>query len=465
MTRFLIRLAAIASLAVGFSRLAQAADGTPPAMTLDQAIAYGLSHNPTLASYRAQVAQGQEAARVPRNRWLPTIGATAQIYEATDNNTAAVVAPSDSLILPRLGGRGFDAAATFDNGQSYRPYASTILGVGITQQVFDFGLTAARIASADATLLAERHDLDRSTLDTRLSVSVSFLAVQVAHEVKAAAEAAVTRATAQRDQAAALVQGQLRSRIFLERAQAELSRLRVSLLRAQSGVTIAQSGLSIAVGLDQPLLDAQGTMALPHAFPPLDQAMRDASTNDPTLKVIEARIEAQRQTASAIGALARPTILLSGAVSARSGGAPTGGPDPQFSGYVPETPNWDIGLIANWSFFDPVVFAEARAARAQEEVLRGQLAAARQQLTGAVQDAWETTSEAISELPDLEKALEAAKQNYDQANVRFQQGLGTSVEIADAETLLTDSEVQLAEGQFGLARANARLERTMAGGL
>jgi outer membrane protein len=454
--------------AVGIARAGLAETPSPlPAMSLEQAIAYATAHQPTLTAARAQVAQGLEAQRVPRARWLPTVGANAQIFAATDSNTAAVVvASSPSVTIPRLGGTSYEPSLTIDNGASWKPYPSSYLGVGLNQLVFDFGLTAAQMASADATLLAQRHGLEGTLLDTKANVTVSFLAVQVAHEVLTAASSAVQRAAALRDQAAALVNGQLRSRIYLDRAEAELSRLRVASLRAESGLEIARSGLSLAVGFDQPLLDARDAIAPSAPLPALDAALRAAAENDPMLKSLAARIEAQRQSANAVAALARPSISLTGAVSLRSGGAPTGAASsPEFGGYLPETPNWDVGLLANWTFFDPVVFAQARAAHAQENVLRATWEATRQKLVALVQDAWESSREADQALPELQRAFDAARSNYDQANVRFTQGLGTSVEIADAETLLTDSQVQLAVGRFGLARARAELDRAMAGGL
>jgi len=460
-----LALALAWGLGASFAAAAQTTAAVP-SMTLDQAIEYALLHNPSLAAAHAQVAQGQEARGASTDRWLPKLGANAQLFAATDNNTAAVVlATSPSLAIPRLGGTSYSSGLTVDNGASWRPYASSFLGIGVSQQVFDFGLTAAQIASADATLLAERHELTQTLLDTKLVVTVSFLAVQVAHQVVTAATAAVQRAAAQRDQAAALVNGQLRSRIFLDRAQAELSRLRVAGMRADEGLVVAQSNLAAALGFDQPRLDALGALTTVAAIPGLDSALGDALANDPSLKSLAAQIEAQRQTANAISALTHPAIFLTGTVSLRSGGAPSGGETPELAGYLPETPNWDIGLVANWSFFDPVVLAQSRAAHAQETVLRSNLQAAKQKLISLVQNVWEGCVEAQKALPELETAFDAARQNYDQANVRFGQGLGTSVEIADAETLLTDAQVQLAEGQFGLARARAQLERVMAGGL
>jgi outer membrane protein len=67
-------------------------------------------------------------------------------------------------------------------------------------------------------------------------------------------------------------------------------------------------------------------------------------------------------------------------------------------------------------------------------------------------------------LPSLEHELEAARANYAQAEARFKAGLGTSVELADAEALRADAEIHLAIGVFDLARTRAAFGRAIAEG-
>jgi outer membrane protein TolC len=436
-------------------------------MTLPAALAYAATHSPVLGTARAQVQEGEAATDVPRSRWLPSAGATVQLYGATVNNTTALsLGGPEGVDLPRIGGRAYDPNLSLGSAAAWQPYASSLAAVGIQQQIFDFGLTAARIASADAALLANQHDLTRRRLDVELAVTVAFMAVQAAHQVETAATAAVIRSQAHRDQAAAMVNGELRSRIYLVRAQAELARLQVGSLRAASGVTVAESALAQVVGFDQALLDTQGSPPPLPDLTPLQRATQVALDHDPGLKAIEARIAAQLEQARATADLSRPTIFATSSVSVRSGGATTPGlAAPTLDGFLPQTPNWDVGVVANWTFLDPVDASRARAEREHGRVLEGQLAEARQAVVSAAQDAWVRSDVAAQAIPKLEAALAAAKQNYDQANVRFNQGLGTSVEIADAETLLTDAEVQLAQGQFDLQRSRAQLSRVMAGGI
>ena len=62
-------------------------------------------------------------------------------------------------------------------------------------------------------------------------------------------------------------------------------------------------------------------------------------------------------------------------------------------------------------------------------------------------------------LVSLGRAVDAAHANYAQAEARFKAGLGTSLELADAEAVRTDAEIQLAVGEFEARRARAALTR------
>ena len=65
----------------------------------------------------------------------------------------------------------------------------------------------------------------------------------------------------------------------------------------------------------------------------------------------------------------------------------------------------------------------------------------------------------------LRNEVVAAHANYDQADARFRAGIGNAVELADAEAVRTDAEIQLALGMFEFARARAAFGRAIAEGL
>jgi outer membrane protein len=429
----------------------------PTAMDLDQAVAYALAHHPSAAAARARVASAAAEARIPGALWLPRVAAGAQLAAATENNTTAAVAGVPGVDLLRIGGTRVDPSA------SLAPYPSTLAAAGVRQELYDFGRIAALGAAADALLGAERDRAREGDLDLRLAVEEAYFAVRAARSVEGAAAAALQRARAHRDFAAAGVKAQLRQPIELTRAEADLARAEVAQVRAQSGVTATQALFAAAVGVEAPLLDVSGEPPPSPPIPSLEEARRSSGARDPELQAREALVRAQQARTAAIDAELRPDLQVTAAVSARAGGAPASNDVAARSGgWLPEVPNWDAGLLLSWPILDFAVLARRDASRELESLRRAELDAARQRLSASVQQAYLAAAVSRDALPALERAAEAARQNQAQADARYRAGLASAVELADAEALRTDAEIQLAIGQFDLARARARLARATA---
>jgi len=115
----------------------------------------------------------------------------------------------------------------------------------------------------------------------------------------------------------------------------------------------------------------------------------------------------------------------------------------------------------SWPFYEPTVDATASASRQREWAYEAEIAAAQQRAVAAAQQAYRRTRVAESALDALAQAAEAARANYEQADARFKAGLGTSTELADAEAIRFEAEVQQAVGGFELATARANLARVM----
>jgi outer membrane protein TolC len=111
---------------------------------------------------------------------------------------------------------------------------------------------------------------------------------------------------------------------------------------------------------------------------------------------------------------------------------------------------------------DGVVRARQDASRAEEQARRDESAIVRHEDVAQIRLAYGAVEIARTALPSLERSVEAARANYAQAEARFKSGLGTSVELADAEAVRTDAEIQLALGQFAWARARAAFGRAIA---
>jgi outer membrane protein len=450
----LFAINAIASLA-----RAQAGSDVPT-MTLDEALEYAREHQPHIRVARARLEARKREASISRAQWLPTLGAVAEGFEATANNTTASYVGARRVALPRIGG------TTVTSSGDVRPFPSTLAAVGVDQEVFEFGRIAAQAAAADALVEVEALRTETESLDTSFNVEEAYFAVFAAKAVVKASEDAYERARAHRDLAKAGVDSGLRSPIELTRAESDLAKLDTGRFRARGGLAIAQGVLAAAVGLTDAALDVAGAPPSAAETPSLKDAIAQARANDPRLLAAFALLRAEEARTKAIAAELRPDLSLTSTFSGRAGGgAPSGnGALAEGGGVIPNVPNWDVGLTLSVPLFDGVVNARERASRAVEQVRREEVDAASQDEIAAVRRAYVAVEIARGVLPGLARAVDAAHANDDQAEARFRAGLGTGVELADAEALRTDAEIQLALGQFELARARSALGRAIAEG-
>ena len=449
-----------------------AAPSMPPAqaastmkrVTLPEALAYARAHQPAIRAALARIEERKAIAGIPRAQWYPQAGLTAQLLEGTTNNTTASYFGTSALDVPRIGG----TRSRSSSSALWRPAASTLAGAGANQEVFDFGRIAAEAAAADAQIVVAQHSAEAAQLDVELGVEEAFFAVNAARAVLQASQDAYQRASVHRDFAAAGVRTGLRSTIELTRAEADLTRFDTGRIRAVGGLVSAQAVLAAAVGSPDVILDTVDTPITSTDIPALPDALRRAENKDPALAAAIAALRAQEQQTRAIGALLRPDLQLSATITGRAGGAaPSNATDPipKGDGFLPDVPNWDAGLVLSWPLFDPTITARKNASATAEQVFRAETDLAKQQVLASVQQTYDAFEVARRTVPALERELEAARSNYAQADARFKAGLGTSVELADAEALRTDAEIQVALGVFDLEKARAAFGRSIAEGL
>jgi outer membrane protein TolC len=430
------------------------------AMSLGEALQYARAHQPSLLAAQARLAAVRANAQVPRAQWTPRVAATAQAFVATENNSTASYVGSAGIDLVRIGGTKVLASP------DWVPAASTLLAVGLRQEVFDFGRIAAQESAADALVDVEKHRADLDRLDLDLAVTNAFYSVTAARSILQSAEQAVTRAKVNRDTAQAGVTNGLRRPLDLTRAEADFARYDVGRIRAEAGLEGAQSLLAAAVGVSDLRLDASGNPPELAGLPPLDAVLSRGRQYDPGIESATAALAAQQATTRAILASLRPDLQLSASVSSRAGGASPSSGAPTFGlGLLPVVPNYDAGLVLSWPLYDGVIDRQRAASQQVEEVRKEELGIARLRLDVGVQQAWLQAHLADEAIPALQRSAEAARANQDQAQARFGAGLATTIELAEAEDLRVQAEIQLAVGRFEQARARAQLNRAIAEGL
>ena len=456
-------LASFGALAVA-TPLARAEGAERPApdgvrhMALDEARAFARSHHLGLVAARQRLLAAQRDAEVPGAQWLPRLGAMAQIVGSTANNSTATLLGTSAADLPRIGGTRIEQRADL------QPYPSTAAAIGLRQELFDFGRIAAERNAAVLAGEVERFRVLSRALDVDLGLEQSYFAVLASVSIEDASRGAYERAAQHRDLARANVQSGLRPPIELTRADADVARYEAGMMRARASVHVARSVFAVAVGVDDVELDASGARSELAPLPTLAAVLATAAAS-PSVLEGRARTEAQRAATRALEAQTRPNLLATASLSGRAGGAPpSSGPLPYGDGWVPVVPNYDVGVVMTWPLVEPIWDRRAEASRAREQAFAFEAEAILKSQRGLISAAYHDAAVSQQTLGALRRGAEAARANYDQADNRFRVGLGTSTELADAQALRTEADIQLAIGTFQMARTRAALDRAIAEG-
>jgi outer membrane protein len=218
-------------------------------MSLGEALAFARAHQPAVRAAAARIQAQAALAQVPRAQWYPTVGATAQLFVGTENNTTGSYVSPGFMDIPRIGATRATGTGTWS------PDPSTLVGLGVRQELFDFGRIAAQTAAADAATDVERQRARSTDLDVSFNVEESYFSVFAAKEILKASQDAYDRSLVHRDLAKAGVGSGMRSPIELTRAEAELANFDIGRIRARGGLDTAQTVFAATVGVPEPVLD------------------------------------------------------------------------------------------------------------------------------------------------------------------------------------------------------------------
>jgi outer membrane protein TolC len=401
-------------------------------LTVGQAVERALRNYPSVRVSREQIDAASAGIRLARTAYLPQASALGQVNRATRNNVFGLLLPQSTL--PSISG---PVLGTNNLGTTW----GTALGVLVGWEPFDFGLRRANLAIADAQKAETEATLKRTEYEVAVATADACLTLVAAQETIRTGQAAVDRATILQRIIAAQVDAQLRPGADASRAEAELVAARTQVIQAQQAADVARATLAQFTGLDpaQFTLDTARLLQLPpdQAAPPFDTAKNPvAAQHQAVVEETLARLRAMERSYF-------PRFSLQGAAYVRGSGAETNGNIlGGVNGLAPNTQNYALGFTVTFPISDlPALRARQDA---QNATIRAEQARAEQiavELKGQWNRAVATLNGARRVAANTPAQITAARTTTEQANARYQAGLGTIAEIAEAQRLLAQAEI------------------------
>lgn len=432
--------------------VAQTPSVSSGAVTITEVVQSALRDYPLIHVTQEELNASAANIRFARTAYLPRADGLVQVNRATRNNVFGTLLPQSTL--PSMSGPVIGT----NNGGSVWGSATGLL---VSWQPFDFGLRHANVEAARAGRDKADATSQRSQLEVATAAADAFLTLIAAGQTEKAAAAAVDNWDVLLKSIHALASAQLRpgadeSRIDAERAIAKTQLVYAEQAGETERATLAKF-LPRAENAGTTLDVARLLNELP---PPGEEEIPFQTTNHP---VIAEQTATVAQSAAQLHATERswvPQFNVEAAWYARGTGAEnTGQRLPGANGLAPNVQNYAAGVNITFAFMDfasihareAAQTATLRANKASEEladkVLQEQFLRAKAALHAAREVAANTPIE-----------VRSAHTAFDQAKARYQAGLAPIDDVAQAQRLVVQAEIDDSIARLNVWRALLQIE-------
>jgi outer membrane protein len=320
------------------------------------------------------------------------------------------------------------------------------------QLLTDFGRTSSLEQSARLRVASENRNVTNTRAEVLMEVLQAYYRALASESVLNVARATLNLRRLTLRQVSALARSALRSTLDVSFAQVNESQAQLDLFHAENDATASHARLSAAIGYDRDQPFSLSDEPLPAPLDPnVDALIELAKRERPDLAALELNHEALNRYADAERRLRNPTIS---AVAAA-------GVAPVRDDRLPETysaagVNLNIPVLNGGLFKARREEAESRAAAAAKDVQDLALRIARD-----VRIAWLDANDAFRRLDVTARMVAEAKEAMRLAQARYDNALGSIVELNQAQLNETTAEIAAASAKYEYLERRAELSYAM----
>jgi outer membrane protein len=409
--------------------LAQTATPQPGnVLTLDEALQIALENHPSIRASKERIDAQQAVVGQQMAAYYPQVNMTDGFQSGSQTGSTTGVAD--------------------------RPFETYLIRTAVNMTLYNFGKREGTVQSARDILDVTNFNYKTTVDGVILGVKQSYFTYLGLRAIVKVREDTVKSRQLLARQAQGFYEVGTRARIDVARAESNLYLAEADLITAQNAVKVAWAILKNAMGVrdlpERPLVEDVTMAPIPYT---LDQAKEIAFAFRPELKSFDAQRKAQDQLIAVARRGHLPDLIFD-ANYRRS--------NTSVENTFPLLGGWQVGL----SLLIPIFDGFRTTNRVQETlhtyyVIKSQEELQRQQVALDVEQAWLRLVELQERIKANEAAANAAKENLDLANGRYEVGVGSIIEATDAQNLYTDAQTTYIRTLYDYKIAEAALVRAI----
>ena len=424
----------------------------PSDLTLIEVVQDAQHNYPTIHISEQELNAAVANIRLARTSYLPRLDGIVQVNRATRNNVFGTLLPQS--ILPSMSGPVIGT----NNGGSVWGSATGLL---INWQPFDFGLRHARVESATASRDRANAFVETSQLEISSAAADAFLTLLAARQTKHSAQVAVDNWEVLRKSIHALTAAELRPGADESRVEAERAAASTQLALATESVEMSEATLAKFLSKPSDITKPLNATRLLGEVPiGIEEDIAFHPENTPA--ALEQRAVVSQSTAE-LRATNRswvPQFNLEAAGYGRGTGAETNGQRLSgANGLAPTVGNYAVGVNVTFGFLD---FASIHARETSQAATLKAEQARETLVERQLQEQFAQAQAALRAMRTIAKntpiQAEAARTVLTQATARYKAGLTSIDDVAEAQRLVVQAEMDDSIARLNVWRAFLQLQ-------
>lgn len=407
-------------------------------LTLEETVREALANNWRLKATHEKVRQADQVKNQARSGFLPTFGMTYGYTKLDDPRTMSLSGGTRFDISPR---DNFEWAGTIKQ-PLFKGFA-----IISSYELARLGVDRARV------------ELDLEKLDLVLRVKEAYFNVLGSDKALEVARQAIESLTAHLDEVRNFYEMEMVPVGDLLKAEVEQGNAEYELVKAGNAARQARAAFNTLLGrsINTPVILEDVLVYRPERGD-FEEYVRRALDNRPEIRALDLGVLQVDQE-----------IRL-----ARSGMYPEAGLQYQYikegdtydvsGSRFHEPDRWEVSAVLSWTFWEwgrtHYAVEEKRCMRTELEDLRKAL---EDDIRLEVKTALLELEQAEKNIPTAAKAVEQGKENLRTSRERYQAQVTTSTEVLDAQTLLTQAQLNYYRALYGHNLARARIQRALGG--
>jgi TolC family type I secretion outer membrane protein len=404
-------------------------------LTIQEAIDTALREHPSLKESREKVEAARYGIGVSRAAYLPQLAFGTNVYYG-DAFPATSGAPGAAS--PSVGSLSRKVTDYYANRFS------------LNQLIFDFGKTPGLIDQSRATFRQTQEDYSGKRQQVALDARSAYFGYLAAQRAVKVTQETVRQNQELVRQAQGFYKVGLKAKIDVTKAEANLYDAEANLIRVKNALDLARVTLMNALGLKSfPYREVQDVLEVTQQPLSLAELKAQGLQNRPEIQKNRYQL-AYNEAALKVAKAGWFPTLTSTASYGWTGST------------LPFDSSWWVGAGVTVPLFDGllayhntrVAHANIRSTQASAEVLRQDVSKEVEQSFLDLKSSWEL-------IRATKKAMEAARENYRLAHGRYQVGVGSIIEVTDAQVQFFQAELKFVQALYDYRINEAKLDKAI----